>query len=206
MWALVESLDQMACRWLGVGSSSTAHGRCLASTYADHLRDLHQRCIVAPHFSVDVLGYSTVISNNHVQSITRSVSSSRTPTGQQNYQSRDDGPHNTNSAIFTNFSTTDPATGANIPCSEPHWGIAKENPSPRHMSNNFVQSGVGTGVATGVTPDVDYSINCAPPADELSNISYLLLDQRFMDMDRVISLDDMMFSTNMPASVNGATG
>jgi hypothetical protein len=206
MWALVESLDQMACRWLGVGSSSTAHGRCLASTYADHLRDLHQRCIVAPHFSVDVLGYSTVISNNHAQSITRSVSSGRTPTGQQNHQSRDDGPFNTNPAIFANFNTTDPATGANISRSEPHWGMTKENPSPRHMTNAFVESGVGIGVATGVTPDVEYSINCAPPADELSNISYLLLDQRFIDMDRVISLDDMMFSTNMAASVNGGTG
>jgi hypothetical protein len=74
------------------------------------------------------------------------------------------------------------------------------------MTNAFVESGVGIGVATGVTPDVEYSINCAPPADELSNISYLLLDQRFMDMDRVISLDDMMFSTNMAASVNGGTG
>jgi hypothetical protein len=41
-----------------------------------------------------------------------------------------------------------------------------------------------------------------PPADELSTISYLLLDQRFMDMDRVISLDDMIFSTNM-ARMNG---
>lgn len=205
MWALVESLDQMACRWLGVGSSSTSHTRCLASTYADHLRDLHQRCIVAPHFSVDVLGYSTVISNNHAQSITRSVSSGRTPTGQQNHQSRDGGPYNTNSSIFANFNTTDPATGANISRSEPDWGMTKENPSPRHMSSNFAQSGVGTGVATGVTPDVEYSINCAPPADELSNISYILLDQRFMDMDRVISLDDMMFSTNMAPSVNGAT-
>jgi hypothetical protein len=74
------------------------------------------------------------------------------------------------------------------------------------MASDFVDSRRGPAVATGVTPGVDYSINCVAPADELSNISYLLLDQRFMDMDRVISLDDMMFSTNMAASVNGATG
>jgi hypothetical protein len=30
--------------------------------------------------------------------------------------------------------------------------------------------------------------------DELSAISHLLLDQRFMEMDRIISFDDMMFT------------
>lgn len=202
MWDLVNSLDQMACRWLG---STSSNGRCLASTYADHLRDLHQRCIAAPHFSVDVLGYSTVVSNSHPQSSTRSTTTGRTPTEQQNHQSRDERPYNTNPPIFANFNATETATGQDISPSEPHWGMAKGDVSSRHMAANYVQSGVESRVATGVTPDVDYSINCAPPADELSNISYLLLDQRFMDMDRVISLDDMMFSTNMAASVNGPT-
>jgi hypothetical protein len=108
--------------------------------------------------------------------------------------------------MFANFNGTHTSTGQDISPSEPHWSMAKENLSSRHMPTNFVEAGVGSRVTTGVNPDVDYSINCAHPADELSNISYLLLDQRFMDMDRVISLDDMMFSTNMAASMNGPTG
>lgn len=203
MWDLVNSLDQMACRWLG---SSSSNGRCLASTYADHLRDLHQRCIAAPHFSVDVLGYSTVVSNSHAQSSARSTTTGRTPTEPQIYQSRNERPYHTSPAMFANFNGTHTSTGQEISPSEPHWSMAKDNLSSRHMATSFVEAGVGSRVATGATPDVDYSINCAPPADELSNISYLLLDQRFMDMDRVISLDDMMFSTNMAASMNGPTG
>jgi hypothetical protein len=205
MWELVNSLDQMACRWLGAGPSSTGRGHCLASTYADHLRDLHQRCIAAPHFSVDVLGYSTVVSNPQTQSATRSVMSGRTP-AEQHHQSRDELPYNANPAMFANYSATDTPTGQGVASSEPPWAMNKGDLSRGQMASDFVDSGRGPAVATGVTPGVDYSINCVAPADELSNISYLLLDQRFMDMDRVISLDDMMFSTNMAASVNGATG
>lgn len=202
MWDLVGSLDQMASRWLGVGSSK---GRCLASTYADHLRDLHQHCIAAPHFSVDVLGYSTVVSNHHAPSVTQSVTSGHTPTDQQNHQPRDERPYNMNSAIFASFRATDTGAGPEISRSEHEWSMTKENLSSGHMANDFAEPGVGPGIAAGVTPGTDYSINCPAPADELSNISYLLLDQRFMDMDRVISLDDMMFSTNMTSQVNGRT-
>lgn len=200
---MVDSLDQMASRWLGIGSSK---GRCLASTYADHLRDLHQRCIAAPHFSVDVLGYSTVISNNNAPSVTRSVTSGRTPTDQPSRQPRDDRPYNTNLGMFAPVRATGAGDSTEVPRSGPHWAIAKENLSSGDVMNNFAEPGVDSGIAAGATPGLDYSMNCPPPADELSNISYLLLDQRFMDMDRVISLDDMMFSTNMSASMNGGTG
>lgn len=200
---MVDSLDQMASRWLGVGSSK---GRCLASTYADHLRDLHQRCIAAPHFSVDVLGYSTVISNHNAPSATRSVTSGRTPTDQQSRQLRDSHPYNTNPPLFAPVKPTGAGSSAEIPRSGSHWALANENLSSGDMMNNFAGPGVDSGIAAGATPGLDYPVNCPPPADELSNISYLLLDQRFMDMDRVISLDDMMFSTSMSASMNGGTG
>lgn len=203
MWDLVDSLDQMASRWLGIGSSK---GRCLASTYADHLRDLHQRCIAAPHFSVDVLGYSTVISNHNAPSITRSVTSGRTPTEQHSRQPRDDRPYNTTPNMFAPVRATGAGSSAEMTRSGPNWAMVKENLSSGHMISSFAEPGVDPGIAAGATPGLDYSINCPPPADELSNISYLLLDQRFMDMDRVISLDDMMFSTNMSASMNGGPG
>jgi hypothetical protein len=46
------------------------------------------------------------------------------------------------------------------------------------------------------------------PSDELSSISYMLLDQSFMDLDRVITLEDMMFTAiphpaNIAATING---
>lgn len=174
LWYLIDSLDEMARRWLG----SATHGRCLASTYADRLRDLHRHCLSAPNFSVDVLGYSTIVSN-HTPSIA-STTSAQSPSNNRRQYNQE-----THRSIATH-----PTSSANLGPSHPlpPWNIHDEIISP-HNANSQLSEPVAP-VPMGYPND-------PPPADELSTISYLLLDQRFMDMDRVISLDDMMFSTNM---------
>ncbi|KAJ5949987.1 fungal-specific transcription factor domain-containing protein [Penicillium verhagenii] len=175
LWYLISSLDEMARRWLG----STTHGGCLASTYADRLRDLHQHCVSAPNFSVDVLGYSTIVSNNNASSIA-STTSAQSPHDQRNQRNQE--PQHIISANQISSS------GSARPKLLPPWDIPNEILSPGNLHGQMAEP-----VAEIPT---NYP-NDQPPADELSTISYLLLDQRFMDMDRVISLDDMMFSTNM---------
>ncbi|KAJ5652709.1 fungal-specific transcription factor domain-containing protein [Penicillium longicatenatum] len=178
LWYLINSLDEMARRWLG----STIHGRCLASTYADRLRDLHRHCVSAPNFSVDVLGYSTIVSN-HAPSIA-STTSAQSPSNCRRERTQE-----THNSI-----ATDPLSSAGLVSSHPlpPWNIGHEILSPGNVHGQLSEP--VAPVPMGYPND--------PPADELSTISYLLLDQRFMDMDRVISLDDMMFSTNM-ACMNG---
>lgn len=164
----------MARRWLG----STTHGHCLASTYADRLRDLHRHCVSAPNFSVDVLGYSTIVSN-HAPSIA-STTSAQSPSNTRNQRHQK----------TQNLITTNPLSSATLGSSNPlpPWNIPDGTLSPDNVQGQLSEP---------VAPvSIGYP-NDPPPADELSTISYLLLDQRFMDMDRVISLDDMMFSTNM---------
>jgi hypothetical protein len=55
--------------------------------------------------------------------------------------------------------------------------------------------------AKDIPPDtltpMGYGTGHGVPNDELSAISYTLLDRSFMDMDRVISFDDILFSMNM---------
>ena len=200
IWYLVNSLDEMAHRWLGDLPQDAFHTRCLATTYADYLRDLHQRCVVDPLFSVDVLGYSTVISNHQGPPTARSPSSACTPPDNQRQQHPEEP-----SAIPINPLQPDLAFASRLGESNPapHWSFPHENLSPANARTFLDETSLaGPSARPATTP----SLSCpdgGPPADELSTISYLM-DQRFMDMDRVISLDDMMFSKSMMSPMNGA--
>ena len=51
-----------------------------------------------------------------------------------------------------------------------------------------------------------FSPRSVETGDELSAISHMLLDQRFIEMDRVISFDDMVFTTNVGTPSIGFEG
>ncbi|CCF41954.1 hypothetical protein CH063_12076, partial [Colletotrichum higginsianum] len=59
-WILVDSMEEMARRWVGPVLREK-NGRCLAGKYAAQLRELHRKCEADPRFNVDVLGYSSGI-------------------------------------------------------------------------------------------------------------------------------------------------
>ncbi|KAH8663281.1 fungal-specific transcription factor domain-containing protein [Ilyonectria robusta] len=168
LWLLVESLDGMAKRWQGSTQPANGKGRSLAGIYADHLRELHRRCAADPNFSVDVLGYSTIISNQNAVPARGGLT--------QQSQQRQDGE------------------------------VEQQTPRTSFNKSNTLlgtQSHPANDEATeAIPPDrvapMGYSTSNGSPNDELSAISYMLLDQSFMDMDRVISLDDMLFSINTP--------
>lgn len=183
-WLLVEGLDEMAKRWLGTGESRPGcsagrqeRRRCLAETYADHLRDLHQRCVADANFSVDVLGYSTVISNHSFH---------------RHQQAQPREPHH------RNIRAAQATSGSNGMVPLTHHYVDTSGayfPRPQQAASHMVGSPNEVGLVNGTpTQRIEYE---SPTNDELSNISYMLLDQQFLDMDRVISLDNMIFSTGM---------
>lgn len=183
-WLLVEGLDEMAKRWLGTGegrpgwSAGRREGqRCLAETYADHLRDLHQRCVADTNFSVDVLGYSTVISNH-----SRHHYHQAQP--QEAHQKSGQIPRTTN------------GTNSMVPSNHHYVNNSVVYLPQQPQATSHIVQGRDDVALVNATPTqrIDYE---SPTNDELSNISYMLLDQQFLDMDRVISLDNMIFSTSM---------
>ena len=93
------------------------------------------------------------------------------------------------------------------------------NQAPVRISESAVahlqQSGmlVGSPVRLHSDPTLPMAVYENDAPDELSAISRMLLDHRFMEMDRVISFDNMMFSAQIPISgthptldVDGWTG
>lgn len=187
LWYLIESLEEMARRWRGSASLNSPQRRCLASTYADHLRDLHRRCLAAPNFNVDVLAYSTVISNHNTPSSAGSAGSNRSPLAQNHQQ------HPESAMKSVSNSNIPQEIGQILSQPGTQWCHAEDFVNPQNPQTQLDHS------------MMNFPVNSHQHADELSNISYLLLDQQFMDMDRVISLNDMMFTNTMASSANGGT-
>jgi len=175
LWLLVDSLDEMARRWRGrlhgqpsASFTQQRRHRCLAETYADHLRDLHQRCVADPDFSVDVLGYSTVISNKSLQQ--------QQPAPQ---------PQKPQAPAYATHRSVGGKEGVGLLLG--------------HSSTQGVHYPDSQSAGQTTTQPAQYG---TPTDDELSNISYMLLDQRFLDMERVISLDNMIFSTGLGSNTH----
>ncbi|KPM46260.1 hypothetical protein AK830_g260 [Neonectria ditissima] len=191
LWLLIDSLDEMAKRWLGSIRPATGQGRSLAGIYADHLRELHRRCVADANFSVDVLGYSTIVSN---QTSARTQPQQQESTdlqpkighAGQNIPQQSAGPLLVPPRLWT--TTDDINTNGN--------GAVNEVEVPVSAQSHSVVDDTAELVSTN-TLAMGYTASQGSPNDELSAISYMLLDQSFMDMDRVISIDDMMFSINM---------
>ncbi|KAM0236638.1 hypothetical protein ACHAP5_009274 [Fusarium lateritium] len=164
-WVLVDSLDDFAKRWAGPLVKSKVQ-TCLAGKYSAQLRALHKRCAESPEYSPDVVGYSTD------GFITRGSGHS---------------PNDQDTSLQV-FRPNDPvsdlldpslATGAQnqqLPLDQVQAHI------PNHQLNFLPQ----------ISPTNQGPEHHSP--DELSAISTVLMDQDFMQMDRVISFDDMMFT------------
>ncbi|KAK7433050.1 hypothetical protein QQZ08_000523 [Neonectria magnoliae] len=197
LWLLIDSLDEMAKRWLGSIRLATGQGRSLAGIYADHLRELHRRCVADANFSVDVLGYSTIVSN---QTALRTKS-------HPNVDVQHGTPRQGGQDTVQGTSSLAQQPAGSLFASPQMWtaaGVVSTNRTrvlnDEDSSLSAQQHSIGedtTEVIPTETLSMGYSASQGSPNDELSAISYMLLDQSFMDMDRVISIDDMMFSINM---------
>ncbi|KAH6956543.1 fungal-specific transcription factor domain-containing protein [Fusarium avenaceum] len=163
-WVLVDSLDAFAKRWAG-HFSKTKVQTCLAGKYSAQLRALHERCEANPDYSPDVVGYST---DGFI------TTSSESPRYQDsNLQAVR--PSDPAAELFqTSFETG--SQNHQLPLDQVQTHL------PSHQLNFLPQ----------ISPTNQGLEHNSP--DELSAISTVLMDQDFMQMDRVISFDDMMFT------------
>ncbi|CAJ0548205.1 Ff.00g049590.m01.CDS01 [Fusarium sp. VM40] len=164
-WVLVDSLDAFAKRWAGHFSKAKVQ-TCLAGKYSAQLRALHERCEANPDYSPDVVGYSTdgFIPTNSEQSPRDQDSSLQAVR------------HNESATDLLHASFETGSQNHQFPLDQVQTHL------PSHQLNFLPQ----------ISPTNQGLEHNSP--DELSAISTVLMDQDFMQMDRVISFDDMMFT------------
>lgn len=171
---LLDALDEMARRWIGP-ILKTKTTKCLATLYASQLRELHGLCEEDPDYDIDVLGYSSDVAHSTPTILARadghgSSQSPSLPTQAIRASSGVDGfsqPRRTSFAgVFSPGSrfSDSAARGSNHITDGSHEQV----PMTRHDSQS--------------------------QPDGLAAISHTLLNEDFLSMDRIISLDDMIFA------------
>ncbi|KAL0934776.1 uncharacterized protein CTRU02_209367 [Colletotrichum truncatum] len=188
-WLLVEGLEEMAKRWVGP-ILREKHAQCLAGKYAAQLRELHQKCEADSRYSVDVLGYSSGISGQGCSP------SAQTPGFS----------HQQGSALFSQPSNKVARPPTSSPLA-PHQttATAQSRPAPvftNQPSPGPLRQGSIIGSMASPIPITGFTPRDSDAPDELSAISHMLMDQRFIEMDRIISFDDMMFTAQTANSGN----
>ncbi|OBS23953.1 hypothetical protein FPOA_04501 [Fusarium poae] len=165
-WVLVESLDDFAKRWAGPISKDKSK-ISLAGRYSSQLRALYQKCTENPDHCPDVVGYST---DGFVDQKSTHIPQERELTRYDTHNEESTASR----AWQTSFNTR--ATNTGLPF----------DPTQTQISNeqlNFLPQ------ISPTNPNMEHN-----SPDELSAISTVLMDQDFMQLDRVISFDDMMFT------------
>lgn len=211
-WSMIDCLDDMASRWLGQLVHGPGKRSCLADIFANHLRDLHHKCNADPQYAIDILAYSTAISNRKAPS---------TSSANQGIQAQPN--HATQTPVRPPQQLRRRRRGSfQQPAHELQpWytpiDVELSGSQPRgvnvtHSTDSFrtdrgpMEYGIAKdGLRAGLSP-TDLASAGDVPTDELANISYMLLDQSFMDLDRVITLNDMVFSANLASPIDLASG
>jgi hypothetical protein len=195
-WTLVRSLDEMSRRWNGnvVVPETTTLTEDLAAKYALKLREMNDMCIQGLGYRINVLDYTQDI--DHCSSKTNPIVGDpvpvSTPNGltQQPYQHLQAQPaHNfqggerpAESQLNGDFMNAAPAMALPWPSSPLQL--------PRNP-NDHRQTMYGKET---------YSPGRDQVPGDLSAISQVLLGHQFMDLDRIISFDNGMFSANLDQS------
>ncbi|KAK1579652.1 fungal-specific transcription factor domain-containing protein [Colletotrichum navitas] len=191
-WVLVESMEEMARRWVGPILREKLD-QCLAGKYAARLRELHRNCEADPHFNIDVLGYSSCTSSRACSP------AAQTPTF--THQQGNNTPfaqHSNRMAPRASLSSMAPNQATAASQSRPPPIYANQQ-SPSQLRHGSMIGPMGSSL-----PMASFTPRDSDAPDELSAISHMLMDQRFMEMDRIISFDDMMFTAQ--TANNGNSG
>ena len=186
-WSLLRSLEDMDRRWLGVGNSVGRDSKSLAGHYAQNLKDMHRQCLASSTYVVDVLGYTafepaTKPTSWHVDAAP--VPSAVPPS--------DAGPE----------SLPLPPPPPQLQQSQqphqqqqPQWHMQQlDQLSPTMTVYHQQVVASPSAYAAAAASVVGVPTGATMPTDDLTAISHLLLDQQFMDRDRVISFEDSFFA------------
>lgn len=154
----------MARRWTGPILQQSIT-KSLASHYASQLRALHSLCETDPEFEIDVLGYSSDSLQNPVSA------SPSNSLGQP-----------TNSQNQTHFQREDVTDSG----SRPHFEVF--SPGTTGLTSG------GMGQSLHLTQQPGFMTSDESQPDRLAAISHTLMNEDFLAMDRIITLDDMIFA------------
>ncbi|KAI3546309.1 hypothetical protein CSPX01_04388 [Colletotrichum filicis] len=189
-WTLVESMEEMAKRWVGP-ILKEKHAQCLAGKYAAQLRDLHRKCQADPQFTVDVLGYSSGVGGQGCSPAAQTPAFS----------------HQQGNALFAQSSNRMAPPVSSPLAPNQTTGLSQSRPPPifpNQQPQGQMRQGSMMGPMGSPMPMTGFTPRDSDAPDELSAISHMLMDQRFMEMDRIISFDDMMFTAQTANNGNAS--
>ncbi|CAG9977777.1 unnamed protein product [Clonostachys byssicola] len=205
-WVLVRSLEHMSRRWEGPRTGRAELPPNLAGKYAINLRNLYEKCIAQPSFEVNLIDYQDDLfcsgasyTSNDILDRDRRRAHNLGISDVESSHAAPLVPSNIGSTSFDN------ATGQLV--SSAHLRDASSGQAPSSSTIQLPLPTPSTHESTHITAGngSSYSINAASPypPEDLMEISQALMDQRFSEMDRIITLDDSFFEAaalapNMP--------
>lgn len=190
-WSLLESLDVIARRWAGPHASDDEGSRSaqgnLAGKYASRLKEFYRACSEDPSFKIHVLGYTREV--DHRAGVR--PSRVREPETQPPLSlSREENQAKRRRTMQTPTATT-----------TFNAGISHFEPSPTSQFPMPLPSAAlgshSANAGTSYNASNNGNSRGSLPNGDLYAISQLLLDQQFVDMDRIISFDDGMFGSGV---------
>lgn len=191
-------LDIMSTRWSSQNRESTTSRKNSAAKYFSQLNDIYDKCQNDITFKLDVLGYSN------------EIEWTGPPLSQQRYINQTSAPH----IEAPNSASHDPA----IRLPSPGQGIqhsANKTPYGGDASTDgfFNHSQFISGRRPDILNPVDVdpgqhhqmALNSVPAQlsyntgspDELTAVTSILLDQQYSEMDRIISLNNAYFASDV---------
>ncbi|KAL4866687.1 hypothetical protein BDV12DRAFT_172487 [Aspergillus spectabilis] len=177
-WTLMRFIDTMSTRWQGqdqiVGTSSGN----LAAKYSTQLKGIYTECQNDATFKLDVLGYSNEI--EWTGRNTRVDPAIDAPPGHQSIPIASTSPSSRHGRSLTAYE-------ADIAAPQQSHLIPSQQPSILNTANFDGQPHsmiLSTGYNTG-------------SPDELTAVTSILLDQQYSEMDRIISLKNANFASDM---------
>jgi hypothetical protein len=218
---LLHTLDALSSRWKGLLKSQATATQNLAGKYATVLRNLRTKCIESPKLAMDVLGYINELQVNDscfeesINGALSQPSQSQIPiVGQDDEINRsqveeeDESPEppTRRSEAAANFNQDLPhdtsCTGIQAPASamellsQPSYNMnAATTSTSLPRAPNFYGN-----ESRNIVParEVGFTLgNTGEGFDDFNSLSEMFFDQQYMDMDRIISFDDGVFSANL---------
>lgn len=168
-WTLTGFLDAMSTRWSGHHRPTGATPGNIATKYCAQLKQTYIQCQNDTTFKLDVLGYSNEIEWNG-----RNVSGEAPalPSNHQAMPRPSEGPDMSGHEEFAAFK------------------------QPYMVSTPSLGTGQGPAPILLGTASEGMGYNTGSP-DELTAVTSILLDQQYSEMDRIISLNNANFVTDM---------
>ena len=168
-WSLTDCLDEVSKRWKGSIWGASTQTLNLPAKFALKLHELHGRCLNDPGFRIDVAAYTREIDHN---------------------------PADQHSASIGTFPYSTPNAGV--------WDNALLPRTPARGNNpiNSILAGAPPPASVYVDPEGQARRGSTTSSmmgmDEFSTIPNAMLDQQFMNLDRIIAFDDgSMFTTEL---------